>query len=171
MSDNSSFNTDDQDDQLAEFADRLLGGEETEMTLAEQNQELYDLQQMVLRFQHVIADRPDKAMSQRIQAKLAGEWQRANRPAPVLPGWLDGWRKLTGSRQGRGWQSVRQRQRLTSFALSAAVVTVLLFSALFISPNGGNLLSAARGSAALTIILVILGVSLGGLVWWLIRRK
>lgn len=168
---NLPFDTNDQDDQLAGFTDRLLGGEETEMTLAEQTQELYDLQQIVLRLQRIITEPPDEAMSQRIQAKLAGEWQRVTRPALVPPGWLDGWRKLIGSRQGQGWQPVRQRQRLASLALSAAVVTLLLFSALFISPNGENLLSAARGSAALTIILVILGVSLGGLVWWLNRRN
>jgi hypothetical protein len=58
-----------------------------------------------------------------------------------------------------------------SLALAVAVIVLVLLSAPFISPNGESLLSAARGSAAFAIILVILGVALGSLVWWFIRRR
>jgi hypothetical protein len=169
MSDQLTPYPDDQDDQLAEFTDRVLRGEEVEMTLAEQSHELHDFQQTVLRFARPLAGRPSQAMSQRIQANLAAEWRRQNATAQPEPFWLQGWRKVT--RQQSGWQSAHQRQRVVSLALAVAVMALILLSAPFISPNGESLLSAARGSAALAITLVILSIALGSLVWWFIRRR
>lgn len=168
MSDQLTSYPDDQDDQLAEFTDRVLRGEEVEMNLAEQSHDLYDLQQMVLRFVRLIG-RPSQAMSQRIQANLAAEWRRTYATAQPEPFWLRGWFKVTG--QQPGWYSTYQRQRLASLALAVGVMVLVLLSAPFISPNRESLLSAARGSAAFAIILVVLGVALGNLVWWFIRRR
>ena len=168
MSDQLTSHPDDQDDQLAEFTDRLLRGEEVEMTLAEQSHEMYDLQQTVLRFAR-LTGRPSQAMSQRIRANLTAEWRRLNQAAQPEPSWLRGWRKVTG--QQPGWQSAHQRQRVASLALAVAVMALILLSAPFISPNGESLLSAARGSAVLAIILVVMGVALVSLVWWFIRRR
>ena len=167
MSDQLTSYPDDQDDQLAEFTDRLMRGEEVEMTLAEQSHELYDLQQMALRFAR-LTGRPSQGVSQRIQANLAAEWRRQQAAAQPEPFWLQGWRKVAGQ---SGWQSARQRQRFASLALSIAVMVLIILSAPFISPNGESLLSAARGSAAFAIILVVLGIALGSLVWWFIRRR
>jgi hypothetical protein len=166
MSDQLSSYNDDQDDQLAEFTDRLLHGEEVEMTLAEQSQELHDLQQTVARFAN-LAGRPSPAMSQRIHGNLAAEWRRINKVEQPESFWVRGWNKV----MGRGWQSAHQRQRVASLALALAVLMLVFISAPFISPNGESLLSAAGGSAALAISLVILGVALGSLIWWFIRRR
>lgn len=167
MSDQLTSYPDNQDDQLAEFTDRLMRGEEVEMTLAEQSHELYDLQQTVLRFAR-LTGRPSQAVSQRIQANLTAEWRRQNTATQPEPFWLRGWRKVVGQ---PGWQSARQRQQFASLALSLAVIVLIFLSLPFISPSGESLLSAARGSAAFATILVILGIALGGLVWWFIRRR
>jgi hypothetical protein len=140
-------------DQLADFTDRLLAGEQPAGAAAPSgNRDLFQLQAAVRAIQENLpAQPPDTALSNRIRARLSAEWS-ANGPqvrqAPIA------WRPA--------------RRAIAAWTVGIVAVLVLAGAFLFsrlpaLTPGAAQ----ARGGA-LGIVLVALAI-IAIIFWW--RRK
>lgn len=149
------------DEQLAQFTDQLLDGEATDMaTITTDNQELRDLQTTVVQMQSAFGrEEPSEVMASRIRSTLIAEWQKAN--SSPRRRWLT---------QRPFWNTASGRRRTSRLAFTATVLaTVVLALVLGMPENSDTLPGAALGNPIVTI--VFLGIVLGGVLWWAIRRR
>jgi ferric-dicitrate binding protein FerR (iron transport regulator) len=133
------------DDQLADFVDELMDGQEPPLA---EDDDLRELERKTSMIWETFGDEePDQAMSQRIWENLELEWQEKHqqKDTPIIP-------------FGRRFRSY------TSALAAAAAVAVLIFAALFIVGNGeadipGSALGA--GNVVLPVVLLaLLGVAI-----------
>jgi anti-sigma-K factor RskA len=158
------------DDELARFADRVIGGERPEVPdRMDENRELAETMQTVVRLERTLkADQPDPAMSHRIKANLLKEWERSG-PAADQGSF---WQRLWPDREG--WSAAQQRQ-LAGLVVAIGVVALLL-SAYPLIIAGGSILpgTGSGGGAGLPVspAFVVGGlVVLAGALWWLSRPR
>lgn len=156
------------DDELAEFADRLLAGERPgELELATEDSELYELQQVVVRMHDTFGPgEPDPAMTQRIRQKLVREWRHSE--AGRRGAGVSLWDRLRGF-VGPGGMAPGQ-----VFALATVVVILVAGVAVLVlgpgADSGGDLPGAALPAGAVPALVLIV-VALVGVVWWLAQRR
>lgn len=150
------------DDQLAEFTDRLLSGEASDMLKpATENQELFELQATVVRLKSAFSEgQPDEVMARRIKKNLITEWNKARsgtQPKPFLA------QRRISSRS----------RRVVLWALAVAAVAVLVIAASLIAPATRPAVGAAEGEGGVLLpVAIVLGlVMIAGLVWGLTRHK
>jgi hypothetical protein len=152
------------DDQLAEFTERLLSGEASDMLKpATQDRELFELQATVMRLKTAFGEsQQDEVMARRIKRSLIAEWERSGLDAKSRP-FLSQWTQ--------GPASSRSRQ-FVLFALAVAAVAVLVIVPL-ITPAAVPVTGAAegRGGVLLPMAVFVGLVVITGLVWRLTRHK
>jgi hypothetical protein len=172
MDDNLSPCAQHHDDELAEFTDQLLSGDEPEtLTMAAHDRELLALQEIVVRLKRAFeTDQPDEDMTRQAQSHLVAEWHKAGFDAQAESAWQRWQRNLTASRPA--WQPSSKRRRI-HVAILIAVIGIVLFALLLITtPISDSLPGAAGGGqVGLGPAILILGFVLGGVVWWFIRRQ
>lgn len=182
MPENSDFTPQYQDDALASFVDRLLMGEELDpVQEAMSDEELQAMEAMAVRFARASKpSAPPSAMSQRLKANLAAEFQSTIQPTAVVSDANDSWWgkvKEIGSQlkanDPRRFRA-RQRQQTFSFVLAGVTVIALVFAA-FIVPMPGQgertVASVLMENPALAIIAIVIGVAVAAGVWYFTRRK
>jgi Tol biopolymer transport system component len=80
MSDEQNIPPEPLDDELAEFTDNFISGQET--SFEDDDEELRQLKAMVVRMQQTFGrPQPAPSLAQRIKINLVREWRAANRPA------------------------------------------------------------------------------------------
>ncbi|MCI0399358.1 MAG: hypothetical protein L0322_31090, partial [Chloroflexi bacterium] len=131
------------DDELAEFTDRLLGGEFDKTPELAETPELRRLQETVLRMQRAFGqEQPDLAMARRVESRLKREWPRSGLDRPKQSAWARWWQALTG----RGsWQAPRARRQAQTRALALALLVLLPVALVLLTgtETGRELLSGA----------------------------
>lgn len=158
-----------QDDELARFADQLIGGERPEVPEMEgKNHELAELMQTVVQLERALStERPDPAMTRRIRANLLKEWEVSGPTAEQGSFWKRLW-------LGRdAWSSARQRQ-LTGLVMAIAVVALALFGYALLLPTGptGPGTATAGGLKPVSWALIVGGLAvLSGVLLWLNRPR
>lgn len=170
MTDNLTPESRQQDDELAEFTDQVLSGDMPEsLDAATQDQELLELQRVVVHVRQAFgADRPDEAMAERIRSNLVKEWNRIG-PGPGVR--MDTVSPLDRLSRGLGLHRLTRGQAY-AFSLLVVIVVVGVLVAL-LSPDtstGPSLPGAAQGESGLLPLVLVLGIALAGILWWLIRR-
>jgi hypothetical protein len=169
MPENMTKNPNEQaqlDDELAKFADQIMGGEQPEVPLMEEgkNQELAELMETVVVLERVFsAERPDPAMSKRIKANLLKEWEISGPAAQPDSFWKRLW-------SGETWAPQRVTGLVSAIGVAALVV---IAAALIPSFSGGGLEgSAGNPGSSIDPVPVVGGlVVLAGVLWWLSRRR
>ena len=166
MTDNLTPDAQHHDDELAEFADRLLASDAPEtLEMATKDQELLELQQTALRLERAFGSaQPDQAMAARIWANLKKEWRQHKRDSRASAD--SQWRRSFGFRR-------LARRQATAFALLAAVVAVVASILLLApgAPTGDTLPGTAEGQSGLLPVIVLLGFALAGVLGWLAWRR
>jgi len=155
------------DDELARFADRVIGGEQPEVPEMDgKDQELAQLMSTVVSLGRAMsADQPDPVMTRRIRANLLAEWERSG-PAAEQGSF---WERLRLGR--KGWSSAQQRQ-VTSLVMAIGMVTLAIFAYALLGPGGitGSLTGSTGGMEPVNTALIVGGlVVLAGVIWWLSR--
>ena len=170
MTDNFTPESRQQDDELAEFTDQVLSEDMPEsLDAVTQDQELLELQRIVVHMRQAFgADQPDEAMAERIRTNLVREWNRLG-PGPGVR--MDTVSPL--DRLSRGL-SIRRLTRGQAYAFSLLVMMVVVgVLVVLLSPDtstGPTLPGAAQGESGLLPVVLVLGIALAGVLWWLIRR-
>ena len=162
------------DNLLAEFADRVIDGKQSEIPeVTTQIEELRDLQEVVVSIKQAFGDRqPDEEMAKRIRANLAAEWRRAGLDVPAVPIWQRLWQQIAGDRST--WRSTSARRRSYALVLAGAAAVILLVALpLYLSSPTGETVTGAAGTVdSLIPVIVVLGfVLVGGVVWWMLSRR
>ena len=159
------------DDLLAEFTDRILSLEDVErVSLSTQDPELRALEETALLLRKVVgAQRPSKALSERIRANLITEWQglevsprqRFEVDQRLTRNW---WRKL-------GWRPNLRTRRTLALGL-VSIVAILVVAVLFFSPEvGSNLTGMASGQASLIAIILVLVIAAAAVIYWILTSR
>jgi len=153
------------DDELARFADQVIGGGRPEVPEMDgKDQEMAELMQTVARVERAMsAERPDPAMARRIRANLLKEWEISGPTAERSSFWGRLWR-------GQGsWSSARQRQ-IAGLVMATAVVALVLFSYVLLSSGGltGSQTTGSAGLQPVSAALIVGGLAvLSVILWWL----
>jgi hypothetical protein len=140
------------DNELATFTDRVLAGEEPQVS-----DELQNLAQVVQQLHQVIAPdaSPDPAFKARLTQRLMREWvaQPARQPRRALP-----------------WY----RNRMVQLGVLAAGLVVVLLAIVLLSgtPNGSDdaMQGTTWGSLGWTFMFAVLLAGVGGLWFWFRQR-
>lgn len=155
--DNTSQNL---DDRLAEFADRVLAGKVQQIEPNVED-ELQDLEQMVLHMHQTfpplsLEEADVKRMQANLNARIRREQQEAKPPF---------WKTWFGS-----WQSQRTRQQ-TRLAFAGAMALILLaFAVPYLNSVNQNTVGTA-GLGSPIVMGLIAAAFLAGLIFWATRRK
>jgi hypothetical protein len=143
------------DDQLAEFTDQILaGGDETQMDEVLDQAELMELQKTVLRLKTAAqAARPSRAVTARVRAQLLLEWKKGRQPEhPLSKFFTWSWPRL-------------------ALAGGLAVLSVIaIFTLFFSTPLGAPLMGTAEGPSVWAIVIILAGIVVIGLLFWLDRH-
>ncbi len=144
------------DEQLSEFADLVLsGGSEEGMDKIANEEEMAKLQKTVLLMKAVAQQaRTNPEAKARIHERLRAEW-RKTRQAEIKKPKAFNW----------NWNSPR-----IAFAGGFIALIMVGIAALFI-PAGIPLTAAANGLQSWSLFLIILGIGIIFLLFWLNRRK
>jgi len=166
MTANANSNSQQLDDQLAEFVDRLLEDEASQgLEMQVQDQELLELFDTAMRIKRAFGDEGlDRSTALRIKAKLVSEWRRCGYSRKRNSIWQRFFSRRTG------WKSATGRQRKYGVIFAVAIILFLIIAYPLITSAGPNLTGAADGQINLVPILLVfvLGV---GIAYWLIRSR
>ncbi len=148
------------DDRLAEFADRVLAGKVQQIETNVED-ELQDLEQMVLRMQQTfpplsLEDADIKRMQFNLNARIRREQQEAKQPF---------WKAWFG-----GWQSQQTRQQ-TRLAFAGVMTLIVLALAVPYLSSVNESMTGTAGLSSSIALGLIAAVFLAGLIFWAIRRK
>lgn len=149
------------DDELARFADQVVGGEQPEVpAMDSSNQEMVELMQTVVSLNRVFkAERPDPAMARRIRANLLKEWEVSG-PAAEQDSF---WKRLWSGQMA-------QPQMVTAIGVAALVVVAA--GAVFLSSFGSLTTGGSGGQGPVPTVLIVGGlVVLAGVLWLLSRPR
>ena len=141
------------DDQLAEFTDRLLSGEnELDMEEALNQTELAELQKTVLRMKTAVrAAHPGEAAARRIRSRLLLEWKQGRQTQTRKPQHFD-------------WHWPLPRRALVG---GLVVLSVFGIATLFFIPISAPLMGAAEGSPVWALLFIVVGIVIISLLLWL----
>lgn len=166
MTANANSNSQQRDDQLAEFVDRLLDDESPQgLEMHVQDQELLELFDTAMRIKRAFGDESlDRSTALRIKAKLVNEWRRGgyNRKRNTFC------QRLISRRTG--WKSTTGRQRKYGVILAVAIILFLIIAYPLLSSAGPNLTGAADGQITLIPILLVFALGVG-IAYWFIRSR
>jgi hypothetical protein len=144
------------DDQLADFADQVLAGEnETSMDALPNQAELAELQKTILKMKTAVrAAHPSPETSARMRTRLLQAWEQEKQP--VRP---------PSKRFTWPWP-------LPRFALvgGLAVLSILGLLVLLSAPAGTPLMGTADGSPILALLSIIVGLVIISVFLWLDHR-
>ncbi len=146
---NSPLSSQNLDDQLADFTDRVLAEKTTALA---SDPELRQAEELILRLKQAYPEQvlEEKAVK-RLQADFKTRLRKANSARP-------------------GWRSQQTRQRIGLALAAAAVLVALVIFAPFLFTSSGNVQGTAGLQPQSIGWLIGLGVVLA-LAIWLVRRK
>jgi anti-sigma-K factor RskA len=144
------------DEQLSEFADRVLsGGSEEGMEKIANEEEMAKLQKTVLLMKAVAQQaRTNPEAKARIHERLTAEWRKTRQVELKKPKTFN-W----------NWNSPH-----IAFAGGFIALIMIGIATLFI-PTGIPLTAAANGLQSWSLFLIVLGIGIIFLLFWLNRRK
>jgi hypothetical protein len=152
MTRSSKPSSQNQDDLLAEFTDRLLEGKADEAA-SSQDAELRGLEETVLRLNRAFPKgAPDASNASRLQSDFQARVRKENREQPPA------------------WRSRQSRQRLGLLFAAIAIVIVVLVVTPLLPVDKGSILGTAGTQLPGIGLAVVLGALLL-LALWLARRK
>jgi sterol desaturase/sphingolipid hydroxylase (fatty acid hydroxylase superfamily) len=153
------------DDRLAEFTDRLMTAGDEELSLAAQDRELRALQGTVLLLKRALVDQqPERAVAERIRARLVFEWNAAHAQAHRDARQEQSW----PGRMLRGWRR-QMTSRPRAFALSYVAVSLLmLLVVLILAPSIEAVVTGTAGGSGWAPFLMAFIVMMIFVVIWLV---
>ena len=155
MTDHSSSEDRNMDDQLAEFADQVISGQSPEDISTTEDAEMWDLQNTIIKIQeNVLESGPDERMASRIKANVLKEYAKEFGGAvqkDKSPNWLS---RLINPRE-KNWQASASRNRGLVLRIAAVAAAVILALIPFANIPQGDLQGAAVGEIGLIPIFLI----------------
>ncbi|MEW6717240.1 MAG: hypothetical protein AB1345_07045 [Chloroflexota bacterium] len=172
MSDRENLTSSDLEEQLAEYADKLIANEDVEgLRMVSQGTELGKLQDTVERVvQAFSGDDANEAISKRIFNNLVETWRTSKQEKQPTPFLSKFWNKMRSDKPV--WRSGVRLNRVLALVSIALIVLVAFFMLPLGFPNN-RLFTGTAGDAVniLPSFLIITAVVLGIIFIWFIRRK
>jgi hypothetical protein len=157
-------------DQLAEFADRVIEGEEFQRLTSEESAIMSDLQTVILEVHRSVSHvSPDQKVADRMHRNLVKVWRKEIGKRDDKENLLDRIARIFSPRQ-TGWQSTAQRRRRLTSQVALAVIIAMVFL-IPLTQSQGSLPGAATGGSGWATIIFILVIASSITAWYLWRRK
>jgi hypothetical protein len=157
-------------DQLAEFADKVIEGEEFQRLTSEDSTILSGLQEVILEVHRSVSHTsPDKKLAVRMHGNLVKVWREEMEKGDIKENLLDRIVGIFSPRQ-TGWQSTTQRRRRLASQVALAVIIAMVFLIPF-TQSQGSLPGAATGSSGVATVIFILIIAGSITAWYLWSRK
>lgn len=157
-------------DQLAEFADKVIEGEEFQRLTSEDSANLSGLQEAILEIHRSVSHiKPDQKLADRTRRKLVRVWREEIEKGDKKENLLERIAGIFSPRQ-TGWQSNTQRRRRLASQIALAVIVVMAIL-IPLTQSQGSLPGAATGSSGWATVIFILVIAGSITAWYLWSRK